>query len=628
MKKRLLFSISVIMLLASVSLIAQVPRTFSYQGHVTNGSGTPISDGAHTVTVNLYNAPSGGSPIYTETQNVGVSSGVFSMIIGSVTPIPPSVSFDGQYYLSVSVDGGAEMTPRTALTSVPSAMNAGVAEQAKSLAPGATGVVTSLNGRSGALTLQGGGGTTVTQSGNTVTISSSGGGSGSGIQGVQNSDGTMAIQNPNGPVATISVANGGITPSKLSAAGSSAGQVLVSNGSTVQWDAPPSGLTLPYVGAVANPQTGIEVTTNGKGSAIYGISTSLGTPIAGYSTGDGRAGSFVIANTRNSSEAIFAWTDGTGKAIEGYSTGNANAGFFHVDYPAGAKDALVAETNTAGAAFKAHQKGNGTAGNFLIDLAPNNSSALYARTNGTGKAIEGFCASCSAAVYGVSTNGYGVWGGSTNSVGVRGHSAGSEAGVEAYNNNNGPGLSAFSSSGYGLYSKSNGSSAGRFENTSVSNSHSTVYVTTNNGREAVLGQSTGTSHAGAFEIQNSSNTKAALAGRTDGSGAAVLAEFNGTNTGTALELNNGYIKVSGENKTAFIHTTSTTNTSSGSHITRLSYPGASNTDILFVTHHFGKYIPAGTSYSVYWSGGWNIYLDDVSKDMPIGTKFNVLVIKQ
>jgi hypothetical protein len=92
------------------------------------------------------------------------------------------------------------------MTSVPYAFRAMIADD---IAPNAP-VVRSVNGRTGAVTLQGGGATTVTQSGNTITIASSGGAGGSGIQGVQNTDGSIDITNASGPVATLSIADGGI----------------------------------------------------------------------------------------------------------------------------------------------------------------------------------------------------------------------------------------------------------------------------------------------------------------------------------------------------------------------------------------------------------------------------------
>ncbi|MBK8668672.1 MAG: collagen-like protein [Saprospiraceae bacterium] len=97
--------------------------------------------------------------------------------------------------------------------------------------------------------------------------------------------------------------------------------------------------------------------------------------------------------------------------------------------------------------------------------------------------------------------------------------------------------------------------------------------------------------------------------------------------GTALELQNGYIKVnqSAPTKTAYVHTTSATNTSSN--LTKLNYAGMSSTDMIFVTRVYqSSYVPSAVG--VWWDGTvWNIYREDVGA-MPIGEKFNILIIKQ
>ena len=233
----------------TVPALAQVPRQISYQGVLVDGTGNPVTDGPHVVTLKLYDAAN--ATLYTETQNVSTIRGLFNMMIGSVTPIPASINFTAPYSLGISVDGGAELVPRTQLASTPYALNAGTADLARGLAPGATGVVTSLNGASGDVVLQGSGGTTINRSGNTITISSVTGGGGSGIAGIQNSDGSLTITEPNGPIANISVTDGGIgtnklgaasvTAAKISAAGALKGQVLGFNGTTDTLDVTVSG---------------------------------------------------------------------------------------------------------------------------------------------------------------------------------------------------------------------------------------------------------------------------------------------------------------------------------------------------------------------------------------------------
>ncbi|MEO5930325.1 MAG: hypothetical protein ABIR47_10375, partial [Candidatus Kapaibacterium sp.] len=196
---------------------AQVPRTISYQGVLSNAGGAFIPDGNHTLRLNFYDAVAGGVLLYSEAQSVAVVSGTFNVIIGSVTPIPAAVNFDRPYFLAISIDGGAEFSPRTPMTSAPYALNAATADMAMSLSPNAGGVVTSLNGKNGPVILQGSGGTTINSSGNVITIASSsaGGGGAAGIQGIQCNDGSLTIAGATGPVATITVADGSINSSKI-----------------------------------------------------------------------------------------------------------------------------------------------------------------------------------------------------------------------------------------------------------------------------------------------------------------------------------------------------------------------------------------------------------------------------
>lgn len=116
--KRLLVPFLFAVLAASPAL-ATVPFTISYQGVLTDNAGNLVPDGNYNLTFNLYTVPVAGASIWTETQNnVPVSKGGFNVLLGSVTSLS-SLFFDGQYYLGVAVNGGAELSPRIALASSP-----------------------------------------------------------------------------------------------------------------------------------------------------------------------------------------------------------------------------------------------------------------------------------------------------------------------------------------------------------------------------------------------------------------------------------------------------------------------------------------------------------------------------
>lgn len=124
---------------------AQIPREISYQGMVIGAGGQPIADGQHTIDVRFYDVAIGGTVLYIESHDVETKGGIFSITIGSVTPMPASLAFDRQYWIGLSVDRDIEMTPRTALTSAPYALNSLTADMAKGVSQDAVGVVTSVN---------------------------------------------------------------------------------------------------------------------------------------------------------------------------------------------------------------------------------------------------------------------------------------------------------------------------------------------------------------------------------------------------------------------------------------------------------------------------------------------------
>ena len=154
--KNIFLSIAIVALF-SLDILAQVPRIISYQGVLTDNQGNLLPDGNRTLTLKLYDNLFSAVPIYTESQTVPVVKGIFNVIIGSVNPITNSINFDRAYFLGVSVDFGSELSPRTALTTAPYALRAERANVAETLAPGAGGVVTSLNSSQGNISLVGSG---------------------------------------------------------------------------------------------------------------------------------------------------------------------------------------------------------------------------------------------------------------------------------------------------------------------------------------------------------------------------------------------------------------------------------------------------------------------------------------
>jgi hypothetical protein len=106
---------------------AQVPEKINYQGYLTNAAGIPVN-GARQLTFTIYDQPTAGNALWTETQNAIVLNGVYSIRLGEVEPI--TLAFSIPYYLGIKVGSDPEMTPRQPLSAVGYAFRAKYANEA------------------------------------------------------------------------------------------------------------------------------------------------------------------------------------------------------------------------------------------------------------------------------------------------------------------------------------------------------------------------------------------------------------------------------------------------------------------------------------------------------------------
>lgn len=112
--------------LAALPSLAAIPQTMSYQGLLTDQNGIPVPDGARVIALKIWDAAAGGNMLWTENQTVQTDQGVFNTELGTVTPL--GLAFDVPYWLSVSIEGGADLVPRVPLTTAPYAFHAATAD--------------------------------------------------------------------------------------------------------------------------------------------------------------------------------------------------------------------------------------------------------------------------------------------------------------------------------------------------------------------------------------------------------------------------------------------------------------------------------------------------------------------
>jgi len=116
----------------AASARAAVPPVISYQGRLLQPSGAAVPDGTVSITFSIYDAPTGGTALWTETNpSVFVKGGLFSVMLGSVTPMPPDIFNGADRYFGIQVGSDAETSPRQKIASAAYAHSAGTAETAK-----------------------------------------------------------------------------------------------------------------------------------------------------------------------------------------------------------------------------------------------------------------------------------------------------------------------------------------------------------------------------------------------------------------------------------------------------------------------------------------------------------------
>ncbi len=103
---------------------AGAEQTISYQGRLTDVSGSQVPNSDYTVAFAMFADSIGGDPLWSESAVVTTDNGLFSHLLGSTEPLPAALfEQHGRLFLELTVDG-APITPRARMSSVPYAQRA------------------------------------------------------------------------------------------------------------------------------------------------------------------------------------------------------------------------------------------------------------------------------------------------------------------------------------------------------------------------------------------------------------------------------------------------------------------------------------------------------------------------
>jgi len=346
LKRTLLCQVCGLALLAAlfVNASGQIPKTLSYQGMLANAAGTPVPDGAYSITFKLYEVASGGSALWNETQSVTVLKGVFSVVLGTITPL--TLAFDKAYWIGTTVGAEAELVPRIALTTSPYSFNAQTVNGYKVNPTPTANLLLPLDGSgkfpASAIPPSPGSGLTLPHSGSasssSAAFSVTNAGSGPAVEAGSNGTGTI-LSGKSGANVVLSVDHYGSV--KVAPATGAANAALTIENTlaknAINIDQQNGSIDAVYVKAASGIGEGFQVDKEG-GSGICFQATTKGTGQAGY---------FTINNSANSSNAVYASTNGTGSAT-----------YVQISNSNNTDDALYAATNGKGNGLRVNHTGS------------------------------------------------------------------------------------------------------------------------------------------------------------------------------------------------------------------------------------------------------------------------------
>lgn len=121
--KKIYKALVIFLFIVPTMVFSTVPEQVNFQGMLEDSSGQPVTGNVDFI-FSLYDSLENGLQLWAESQTaIPVNTGIYNVILGSVTPLTTDILDSASIYLEISVNGEI-LSPRQRLLAVPYALKA------------------------------------------------------------------------------------------------------------------------------------------------------------------------------------------------------------------------------------------------------------------------------------------------------------------------------------------------------------------------------------------------------------------------------------------------------------------------------------------------------------------------